>query len=139
MWTRLSVSIRCVTRCIHAGPLAHARYAKFFEERFVPIDALLYEDNDWRDAEVEALCKVLRHVALPHCTSLWLSRNDVGDEGMKMIAKALGEGVLEAVEDIHLTGNPQASTESRDQVQDARAGLKTHFDKFGGGRTNHGV
>ena len=129
----LSLTALPLLACSSRAP---RRYASFFSERFAPIDALLYEDNAWGDAEVEALCKVLCHVALPNCTSLWLSRNDVGDEGMRRVAKAISEGALDALEEVHLSGNPRASTGSRDEIQAARAGVKVHFDKLGGGRTN---
>ena len=114
-----------------------ALYGPFFDERFAPMDALLYDDNEWQDAELAALCKVLSGCSLPNCTSLWLSRNDLGDDSMKQLTSLLEGGAMPLLEELHLHGNPKAAFKLREEVQAARAGLKVHYDGMGGGRTNH--
>ena len=101
------------------------------------MDALLYDDNGWQDAEITALCKVLSGVSLPNCTSLWLSRNDLDDNSMRQLTQLLEGGAMPLLEELHLHGNPKAAFKLREEVQAARAGLKVHYDGMGGGRTNH--
>ena len=104
-----------------------------------PQDALVYSNNDWVDSDVAELCTLLEGGELNACKSLWLSQNDITDEGMRMLAACLGGGALPALEQVHLHGNSQAGSESREKIRAARPELQVHYDGMGGARTNHAV
>ena len=123
---------------------AAALFEAFFFARFPKQDALLYDSNGWGDTEAAALCEVLTHLAnSTHgpvaSTSLWLSRNDLTDEGMLAVAACVGAGALPALEQVHVHGNNNASPKSREAIRAAKPGIQVHYGGAGGGRENHAV
>lgn len=114
-----------------------AAYEAFFNAAFPSLDALLYDGNGWGDDEVRALCAVLSQTDMPKCRQLWLSKNHLTDEGMKIIEQCLRGGALPILESVHVYGMPNASFKSRDEIRNAREDLKVCYDGMGGGRDNH--
>ena len=114
-----------------------AAYEAFFNAAFPSLDALLYDGNGWGDDEVRALCAVLSKTDMPKCRQLWLSKNHLTDEGMKIIEQCLRGGALPVLESVHVYGMPNASFKSRDEIRSAREDLKVCYDGMGGGRDNH--
>jgi hypothetical protein len=114
-----------------------AAYEAFFNAAFPSLDALLYDGNGWGDDEVRALCAVLSQTDMPKCRQLWLSKNHLTDEGMKIIEQCLRGGALPSLESVHVYGMPNASFKSRDEIRNAREDLKVCYDGMGGGRDNH--
>lgn len=133
---------------VFSGPAEAAQcaeaYESFFFERFPCQEALLYDSNGWGDAEAAQLCDVLTGLvgskAGPCMTkSLWLSRNDLTDEGMRTIARCVAAGALPCLEQVHVHGNPQASPKAREEIRSAKPGIQVHYGGMGGGRENHSV
>ena len=80
---------------------------------------------------------VLSQTDMPKCRQLWLSKNHLTDEGMKIIEQCLRGGALPSLESVHVYGMPNASFKSRDEIRNAREDLKVCYDGMGGGRDNH--
>ena len=124
---------------------AGSLFESFFYKRFPTQDALLYDSNGWGDAEVASLCEVLTSLASsPHgpvaSRSLWLSRNNLTDEGMMAVAACVGSGALPALEQVHVHGNSAASPKSREAIRAAAKGaIQVHYGGAGGARENHAV
>ena len=114
-------------------------YETVFNERFLPMDALLYDSNGWGDAQIEQLCTVLSTTKLENCKQVWLSKNEIESDGMARLASCIGAGALPALEQVHVHGNFGASFASREEIRAARSGIEVHYDGMGGGRTNHAV
>ena len=93
--------------------------------------------------EITALCKVLEGIEEEpggcQTKQLWLSHNDISDEGMRVLARCLGGGAMPALEHIHIYGNARAGLASRESIRKARPTMQVHYDGMGGGRENHAV
>ncbi|EOD40575.1 hypothetical protein EMIHUDRAFT_222693 [Emiliania huxleyi CCMP1516] len=75
-------------------------------EQFGKVTVLIYGDLGWGDAEVAQLAEVLASGAAPRLEKLWLNYNQIGDEGCKALAAALGkEGAVPRLETLSLVGN----------------------------------
>lgn len=131
------------TACASYSPANVYRYESIFRERFPAMDALVFDSNGWGDAEITALCKVLVGMEDEpggcRTRQLWLSHNDISDEGMRILASCLGGGAMPALEQVHIYGNTRAGLAARESIRKARPEMQVHYDGMGGGRENHAV
>ncbi|EOD10939.1 hypothetical protein EMIHUDRAFT_358041, partial [Emiliania huxleyi CCMP1516] len=86
-------------------PLVKQLYEDAFEEQFGKATVLNYEGLDWGGAEAAQLAEVLASGAAPRLELLYLSGNQIGDEGCKALAAALKEGAAPRLETLWLRGN----------------------------------
>ena len=79
------------------------QYKKGFLRLMGAADTLMYTSLGWGDEEAKDLAAALAvkdengRGALPSLTKLYLSENQIGDEGMKAFAAAIGSGALPAL------------------------------------------
>ncbi|EOD17328.1 hypothetical protein EMIHUDRAFT_355829, partial [Emiliania huxleyi CCMP1516] len=99
-------------------PLVKRLYEAAFKEQFGKATELSYMDLGWGDAEAAQLAEVLAsgaaprleklylEGAAPRLEDLYLGNNEIGDEGCKALAAALGkEGAAPRLEVLDLLGN----------------------------------
>ena len=87
-------------------PLVKRLYEAAFEEQFGKATKLDYARLGWGDAEAAQLAEVLASGAAPRLEKLNLSRNEIGEEGCKALAAALGkEGAAPRLEKLELAFN----------------------------------
>jgi len=99
-----------------------ALYAGAFEQRIGQAEKLLFNELGWGDAEVKVLSKALH--AAKALTGLYLASNAITDEGMAALAACLREGAAPKLRDIRLYGNPGASEAAKQELEEAREGLR---------------
>ncbi|EOD15730.1 hypothetical protein EMIHUDRAFT_211351 [Emiliania huxleyi CCMP1516] len=86
-------------------PLVKRLYEAAFDEQFGKATVLIY-NLGWGDAEAAQLADVLASGAAPRLEELWLQQNQIGDEGCKALAAALGkEGAAPRLEKLYLEFN----------------------------------
>ena len=84
-------------------PLVKRLYEAAFEEQFGKATELDYNNLGWGDAEAAQLAEVLASGAAPRLEKLNLDDNEIGDEGCKALAAALGkEGAAPRLETLGL-------------------------------------
>ncbi|EOD27522.1 hypothetical protein EMIHUDRAFT_235752 [Emiliania huxleyi CCMP1516] len=87
-------------------PLVKRLYAVIFDKQFGKQTQLDYGFHGWGDAETAQLAGVLARGAAPRLEKLYLRSNEIGDEGCKALAAALGkEGAAPRLEYLYLDGN----------------------------------
>jgi len=87
-------------------PLVKRLYEAAFQEQFGKATELRYVGLGWGDAEAAQLAEVLASGAAPRLETLRLNGNEIGDEGCKALAAALGkEGAAPRLEELYLGGN----------------------------------
>ena len=87
-------------------PLVKRLYEAAFEEQFGKATLLDYGRLGWGDAEAAQLAEVLATGAAPRLKVLQLCFNEIGDEGCKALAAALGEeGAAPRLETLVLDSN----------------------------------
>ncbi|EOD26951.1 hypothetical protein EMIHUDRAFT_114844 [Emiliania huxleyi CCMP1516] len=87
-------------------PLVKQLYEAAFEEQFGKATKLSYANLGWGDAEAAQLAEVLASGAAPRLEKLYLYDNQIGDEGCKALAAALGkEGAAPRLEELTLGEN----------------------------------
>ena len=87
-------------------PLVTRLYAAAFEEQFGKATGLRYVRLGWGDAEAAQVAEVLASGAAPDLRELYLGYNQIGVDGCKALAAALGkEGAAPRLEELWLGRN----------------------------------
>jgi len=87
-------------------PLVKQLYEDAFKEQFGKATVLWYQGLGWGDAEAAQLAEVLASGAAPRLEVLELDKNQIGDEGCKALAAALGkEGAAPRLKRLGLSDN----------------------------------
>ncbi|EOD19164.1 hypothetical protein EMIHUDRAFT_118138 [Emiliania huxleyi CCMP1516] len=87
-------------------PLVTRLYAAAFEEQFGKATGLRYVRLGWGDAEAAQVAEVLASGAAPDLKELYLGYNQIGVDGCKALAAALGkEGAAPRLEELYLSYN----------------------------------
>ena len=87
-------------------PLVTRLYAAAFEEQFGKATGLRYVRLGWGDAEAAQVAEVLASGAAPDLRELYLGYNQIGVDGCKALAAALGkEGAAPRLEELYLSYN----------------------------------
>lgn len=108
--------------------MAAELYTACYENSFKTSSAYVYDQLDWNDEDVEALCKVLESEPLPEAKQLWLSHNQITEVGLARLTAMLQKTeVLDSLEILDLKGIPEPSEMAKNKLREARDGVEVFF------------
>ncbi len=105
------------------GKQDHPRVAQLYRQSFWNLlgttAVLSFTHVGWGDEEAKQVATVLASGALRALTSLLLSANDIGDQGMRALATAIEDADLPQLTRVDVADKPRASAEAAAAVQAA--------------------
>ena len=93
-------------------PLVKKLYEAAFKEQFGKATLLGYDHLGWGDPELVQVAEVIASGAAPRVERLFLSANQIGNEGCKALAAALGkEGAAPRLEELYIYSEDRATVD----------------------------
>ena len=98
--------------------IVRALYKRSFIKRMRAATTIDYSEIGWADDDVRVFARVVSGGWLKDCRRLLLAYNQIEDDGMELLARALRHGKATHLESIDIRGNP-ASAAAKQGVRDA--------------------